>query len=183
MTLPDQIIETATRRGIHFTAAGDRLKWTGPAGAMTPDLLSALRDHKSAILAALTEPEHISRQRWGKAPPEALRLSYLKPSLSGEDAALLSAHFARQPVEVRTWARGQSNRYSAAFAAWPPPIREHAALLDLLLWQWERPLPLPSSALWGDRVRSALAMLRSLTAEMEFFVQHNPTPHPQEARS
>lgn len=52
MTLASLLARLDTA-GIALVADGDRLRWTAPAGALTPDLRDALRDHKAALLACL----------------------------------------------------------------------------------------------------------------------------------
>ena len=46
------IIQDLRRRGVELQAAGDRLRFR-PAGAIPPDLLERLREHKAEIIAAL----------------------------------------------------------------------------------------------------------------------------------
>lgn len=50
------IVDEARRRGVDLIANGDRLRIEAPAGAMTPDLLEALRACKPDIIAALRAP-------------------------------------------------------------------------------------------------------------------------------
>ncbi len=179
MTPVEMLLEAAQQRGIHLTAEGDRLKWSGPAGAMPPDLLAELRTHKPALLAALRLADITARQRWGRPPVESIPVSFTRPTLPDRDAELLTEYIARQPQEVVQWVVEQAARYDAAFPAWEPRVsREWAAALDCLLWQWERPLDLPSNTPRPVRVRAALSLLRSLAATRNFFSPNPSQEHP-----
>jgi len=50
-----RLLEALTSCGAQVWADGDRLEMDAPAGALTPDLLEALRSHKAELLALLTE--------------------------------------------------------------------------------------------------------------------------------
>jgi hypothetical protein len=132
---------------------------------MTPDLVSAVKRDKSAIMEHLSAPECIRRQRWGITPDCKIPLTRSRPNLRPDDVNLIVDHFTHQPEAVREWALRQAERYAATFPEWPKPSRGNAALLDVLLWQWERALPAPASRY--SRTRAALKELRSLRAESE----------------
>lgn len=55
MSTLDVLYRLADRR-ILLELDGDRIRWTGPAGAMTPDLADLIRDHRTALIEALTPP-------------------------------------------------------------------------------------------------------------------------------
>ncbi len=48
-----QLVNDLRRRGITLEPAGDKLRWRGPKGAMTPELLERLRQHKPEVLEYL----------------------------------------------------------------------------------------------------------------------------------
>lgn len=52
MTASD-IIQELSRRGVQLEASGDRLRFR-PAGVIPPDLLERIKQHKVAIIEALT---------------------------------------------------------------------------------------------------------------------------------
>lgn len=47
------IIASATERGIVLSADAGRIRHEGPKGALTPDLVDAIRDHRAEVLALL----------------------------------------------------------------------------------------------------------------------------------
>ncbi|MEW6457620.1 MAG: hypothetical protein AB1441_00900 [Bacillota bacterium] len=51
----NELIWELQRRGITLEPAGDKLRWRGPKGAMTPELLDQLRDHKAEVLGLLQQ--------------------------------------------------------------------------------------------------------------------------------
>ena len=167
MNHPSETFQECRRRGIDLTPDGDRLTFTAPPGAMTPELLSAVKQDKAGIVERLNAPEFIRRQRWGVSPDCELSLTRQRPTLRDEDSALLVDHFATQPEAVREWALRQAERYAASFPTWSKPSKAHAALLDVLLWQWVRVLDLPETATRLNRIHTALKLLRSIRAESE----------------
>lgn len=52
MTLAE-LLRELTRRGVKLTVNGDHLRYEAPRGAVTPDLLEAMRQHKPALEALL----------------------------------------------------------------------------------------------------------------------------------
>jgi|GEM_PF-4991739 len=166
MTTAREIMAEAARRGVALAAKGDRLTWRAPAGAVTPDMIEGMKAHKAAILAALREPDVIARQRYGRPPEGEIPLSVLKPVLADRDAELVTAFITRQPAAVVRWVCVQADRYDVAAPHWQPPaVRELAAMLDCVLWQWGNILPPPDRASYFDRVQEAVRMLRDLDAE------------------
>jgi hypothetical protein len=59
------LLSVARRRGIVLAPRGDRLGYDSPPGALTPDLRSALAQHKAELLALLTADPFAAR--WGPA--------------------------------------------------------------------------------------------------------------------
>ena len=167
MNHPSETFQECRRRGIDLTPDGDRLTFTAPPGAMTPELLSAVKQDKAGIVERLNAPEFIRRQRWGISPDCDLSLTRQRPTLRDEDSALLVDHFATQPEAVREWSLRQAERYAVTFPEWPKQDRGNAALLDVLLWQWERSLDLPTTAPRYSRTRTALKLLESIRDETE----------------
>lgn len=49
-----EILDTISERGIRLTAAGDKIQYHGPDGAMTAELLALVKDNRPEILALLT---------------------------------------------------------------------------------------------------------------------------------
>ena len=175
MTTAPDVLAEAARRGVVLSVEGDRLTWRAPAGAVTPDLMESMRTHKTAILAALREPDVIARQRWGRPPDVEIPLSLLKPILSDRDTELVTEHIARQSAEVVRWVCDQANRYDVSASHWQPPAaRELAAMLDCLLWQWAHVLAPPERATRFDRIQEAVRKLRGLGRTARFFTEHQP---------
>ena len=56
------LIAELSGRGIELTITGDRVRWRAPKGAMTGEMIEALRLHKSAVLALLAFPAHKPRR-------------------------------------------------------------------------------------------------------------------------
>lgn len=183
MTTAPDVLAEAARRGVVLSVEGDRLTWRAPAGAVTPDLMESMRTHKTAILAALREPDVIARQRWGRPPDVEIPLSLLKPILSDRDTELVTEHTARQPAEVVRWVCQQANRYDVSASHWQPPaVRELAAMLDCLLWQWEQVLTPPARASRYDRVQEAVRKVRDLEEAARYFTEHQPAPAGEKER-
>jgi hypothetical protein len=179
MTTAREIMAEAARRGVALAVEGDRLSWRAPAGAVTPDLIEGMKAHKAAILDALREPDIMARQRYGRPPDCEIPLTVLRPMLSDRDAELLTAFIERQPAPVVRWVCCQADRYDVAAPQWQPPaVREYAAMLDCLLWQWAElaSLPAPDRASRYDRVQEAVKLLRSLEEADRYFTEHRPAP-------
>ena len=51
------ILDSLHRRGVRFRISGDTIRWCAPVGVMTEADLSALRDHKSDVLAILRDEQ------------------------------------------------------------------------------------------------------------------------------
>lgn len=54
-----RLLATLTARGVALMVAGDVLRYAAPPDVLTPDLLAALRAHKDAILALLTDVQPV----------------------------------------------------------------------------------------------------------------------------
>jgi len=170
MTTVREIIDEAVRRGVVLAVEGDRLSWRAPAGAMTPELIESIKGHKAAILAELREPDVIARQRYGRPPDCEIPLAVLKPVLSDRDVELVADFITRQPPAVVRWVCVQADRYDVAASKWQPPaVRELAAMLDVILWQWEQVLTPPQKASRYDRVQESIRRLRDLHATSRSF--------------
>ena len=177
MTTAREIMEEAARRGVALAVEGDRLSWRAPAGAATPDLIEGMKAHKAAILEALREPDIMARQRYGRPPDCEIPLTVLRPMLSDRDAELLTAFIERQPAPVVRWVCCQADRYDLAARQWQPPaVREYAASLDCLLWQWEPLLPQPDRASRYDRVQAAVRKLRGIEDAARHFAANPLKP-------
>jgi hypothetical protein len=165
VTTAAEIMAEAARRGVVLRIEGGRLKWSAPTGAMTADLAGTITANKAEIIAALGVAATGSEQRHGCAPVEELPLALVRPTVTDRDGELLVEFFTRQPVAVVQWILAQADRYGTAAPHWQPPaLREYAAALDALLWQWEGTLPAEDEASQGQRVKAALEKLRGLGA-------------------
>lgn len=49
---PQELLAELEQRGVKLTVAGDKLRYDAPAGALTPELKEALRQHKAEIKGA-----------------------------------------------------------------------------------------------------------------------------------
>ncbi len=57
MTAPAEAVLAALKaKGITLTAAGEKLRYSAPRGAVTPELLETLRQYKAELLALLSAP-------------------------------------------------------------------------------------------------------------------------------
>jgi hypothetical protein len=65
----DELLRVAWLTGIRLEARGDRLHVVAPTGRVTPDLRSALEEHKSALLARLRRDDWWTRYQNAKADP------------------------------------------------------------------------------------------------------------------
>ena len=74
------ILADFQNRGITLSLDGDPIRWEGPAGAMTPADLSALRAHKPEILEALRTPAPV-----GTAPHSLAGTKSFCPSCHRSD--------------------------------------------------------------------------------------------------
>src|SRR3989337_2965400 len=72
----DELLVTCRQAGIVLSAAGDRLRYDAPRGALTPELRAALACHKPALLAALAPvAEYVTLQGGLIVPLRALLLA------------------------------------------------------------------------------------------------------------
>jgi hypothetical protein len=53
----ERLLITLQVRGVQFTVTDGKLRYTAPPGALDDELLAALRTHKDAVLALLTDPQ------------------------------------------------------------------------------------------------------------------------------
>src|SRR5437764_3160967 len=62
MTNAAELLGALQRRGVDLVLSGDRIRYR-PRGAVTPELRSALIEHKAELLALLAEDDHAVRWR------------------------------------------------------------------------------------------------------------------------
>jgi TubC N-terminal docking domain len=74
MTATD-VLHTLLARNIQLTVDGEYLRYAAPEGAMTPEVLALMREHKPALLALLTPP--------GPPPQAAAAPTPQPPSVAG----------------------------------------------------------------------------------------------------
>ena len=60
---PAELLTELGRRGVVLTADGDSLNIDAPRGAVTPELLAALREHKPRLIRFLQPPEPVTDGR------------------------------------------------------------------------------------------------------------------------
>ena len=53
---PVDLLAELRRRGVRLSVHGDKLRYVAPKGALTPDLLEAMRRHKPDLLRLLSRP-------------------------------------------------------------------------------------------------------------------------------
>ncbi|MFC1453160.1 hypothetical protein ACFLSJ_07465 [Verrucomicrobiota bacterium] len=165
-----ELLAECRNRGIALTATAEGIRYAAPPGAMTQDLLSRMKAHKPAILAALLQQDTMARQRYGRPPDGDIPLSPQKPVLSDRDIELTAAFITRQPIDVVRWVCAQAERYDVATPHWQPPaIRELGAILDIVLWQWQHVLPPPGQASRHQRTQGAVRLLRDLDVDVRYF--------------
>ena len=51
-----ELLRELRRRGVKLTVNGDRLRYEAPRGALTPELLEAMRQHKPELMRMLARP-------------------------------------------------------------------------------------------------------------------------------
>lgn len=163
-----EVIDGATRRGVDLRVKGDQLTWRAPVGIVTPGVIAELREHKKGILEELREPEIVARQRYARPPHCEIPLAAVKPSLADSDAELLENHIRRQPHTVVRWVCVQAKRYEVVTDWQPPAVREWAAMLDCLLWQWEGVLVSPEDASRKELTQEAIQMLRDNEDDVKY---------------
>jgi hypothetical protein len=56
MSEVDEVLAALRARDIRLMADGDQLHYDAPAGVVTPEVATLLRQHKTALLALLTAP-------------------------------------------------------------------------------------------------------------------------------
>ena len=61
------IIRALHARGVSLSVHGGSIRYDAPPGAMSNDLLDAIRAHKAAIIEALTAERHWTNPRTGQA--------------------------------------------------------------------------------------------------------------------
>ena len=98
-------------------------------------------------------------QLYGLAPDLEVPLAAYPPHLPADRGALLADHVLRQGAPVRDWCMARANAYFVAFPRWNPQDCDHAAVLDLVLWQWARQVT--SSTRW-DAARKVADLLTGL---------------------
>jgi TubC N-terminal docking domain len=61
----EMLMRRVLEASISLSAQGDKLAWDAPPGAMTPELLAEIREHKAALLELLTSepPDQLTRAR------------------------------------------------------------------------------------------------------------------------
>ena len=57
---PESLIAELSDRGVAIESAGSELRLDAPAGAMTPDLLDAVKNCKGELLKLLAEPTDVA---------------------------------------------------------------------------------------------------------------------------
>ena len=87
----DQIIEAARRAGVNLIADGGRLVAV-PASALTDDLRTRIRAHKTEILARVALPPDVDRR---------LQRMVRDGALDPDDADLIRARYHAYPHEWR----------------------------------------------------------------------------------
>lgn len=110
-----ELLDALERAGIVLALAeGGRLRWSAPAGAMTPEFLALLRRRKGELIARLAQAEHEGASAERTPPPTQ---SGEAPAAAGdavEDRAAILEYDASLP---RPWAEGAAR----LLAGLPPP--------------------------------------------------------------
>ena len=106
------------------------------------------------------------RHRYGCPPDVDIPLESYRPRLSADYGALLTNHVMRQagggPGPLLDWVMRQANRYYEAFPTWSFQDQDHAAALDLLIWQ--RAEKIKSTNRW-DATKEIIELLEGLEEE------------------
>lgn len=101
------ILVECDRRGIRIEANGDMLKVDAPKGALSPDLLTFLKDNKTELLAAL-------RSRSDTEAAEDLREHFEERAAILEHEAGLPRHTAELEAARMTCTLARNNGYTWA---------------------------------------------------------------------
>jgi hypothetical protein len=60
----DELMATLGELGVMLRAEGDALRWCAPAGTLTPELRTAVAEHKATVLAAVVaEAAYVDAER------------------------------------------------------------------------------------------------------------------------
>jgi len=105
---PTQVVEAVAAAGGTLTVEGGRLRCRAPRGALTPELLAALRTHKSELIAIVgteTDAQGLERPGGGHSGscgdplprPPAGRFAPLDSELAAGEAS----KWAREEIVVR----------------------------------------------------------------------------------
>jgi TubC N-terminal docking domain len=81
MTATD-VLHTLLARNIQLTVDGEYLRYEAPEGAMTPEVLALMREHKPALLALLTPPSP-PPQAAAEPNPQPLSVALRPPPYPG----------------------------------------------------------------------------------------------------
>ena len=138
-----EIISQAKAAGLRLRAEGDKLVLSADQPP-AQELVIKIQQHKAAVIEALNrescEESEESPDRYGVPPDTEIPLAPTPPRLSDRHGDLLTAHVLRQsggrPGPPLDWVMRQANRYwDESQPRWDNRDCEHAAALDLVLWQ------------------------------------------------
>lgn len=128
------LLRRAAAAGVELESRGDRLRWRAPGG-LPADLADGLRTHKAELLAVLSSPLSVYRERIARARSwddlygvlADAQLGYVNGELSGEEVEELAAVCAQEAHglpehadkccacgQARWWVHPESGRRTCA---------------------------------------------------------------------
>src|SRR5271168_2108897 len=124
--------------GGHLGIAGKKLRMLLPADC-SPELKSAIREHKAELLAWLSRPP----PGWQAVPPGTLPLNPIMPCPTTSNRELVIGYLLRQgcnrPDVLTAWlVRRESAYYDGPGRRWDCSLHAYAAARDAVCWQLQR---------------------------------------------
>jgi hypothetical protein len=156
------LLDALAQAGVVLALAeGERVRWSAPAGVMTPTLLAELRRHKCEVLAVLTAEAGDTASRTSTRAREGRECALGAPAAAGADSNLATEAIEERAAVLqydaglpRAWAEGASR----LLAGLPPPA-------GCAPWRWDQVCD-DAAALIADRWAAKAAALGWQGAEL-----------------
>ena len=97
-----EALSTCMQAGIRLEAAGDRLRYEAPPGALTPRLRSTLAQHKSELLTLLTAGRFVTLRAGATLPVAVVQLAWALESRGCELTATADGTLNVTPADALT---------------------------------------------------------------------------------
>ena len=141
MTAQD-LVETLRRAGIELVVCGDRLRVEAPRGAVTPEVLAQLQEHKAMVIAELARracwpSESIVAQR-NFGVPEARLYPFLSRRVETPAGPGQLLQVFSERVAIRLDTQDSEITYFLPVEVWPPGASE-ASMVEESIENWQAP--------------------------------------------